>query len=179
MVQQLYANIYKHVNKAIKTAARDIVLHGIASQSNRPSIINGVRFCDCCSNINCHLSRSKKSFKYQFYLNFNWFPLIDLMRFVWEIPSFHEWSVAKRVERRWISLTSGWNPRSSIRTSASTCFFRFNLKTKHVDFAWFYDRIILGMRLLFQNLVYKPYMQLQVFIKRRKETKDKKWLTIR
>jgi hypothetical protein len=38
------------------------------------------------------------------------------------------------VERRWISLTSGRNPRSSIRTSARTCFFRFNLKTKHVDF---------------------------------------------
>ena len=35
---------------------------------------------------------------------------------------------------RWISLTSGRNPRSSIRTSASICFFRFNLKTKHVDF---------------------------------------------
>jgi hypothetical protein len=52
----------------------------------------------------------------------------------WEITSFHEWSVAERVERRWISLTSGRNPRSSIRTSASTCFFRFNLKTKHVDF---------------------------------------------
>jgi hypothetical protein len=33
-----------------------------------------------------------------------------------------------------ISLTSERNPRSSIRTSASTCFFRFNLKTKHVDF---------------------------------------------
>jgi hypothetical protein len=49
-------------------------------------------------------------------------------------PSFHEWSVAERVERRWISLTSGRNPRSSIRTSASTCFFHFNLKTKHVDF---------------------------------------------
>ena len=32
------------------------------------------------------------------------------------------------------SLTSGRNPRSSIRTSASTCFFRFNLQTKHVDF---------------------------------------------
>jgi hypothetical protein len=40
----------------------------------------------------------------------------------------------ERVERRWISLTSGRNPRSSIRTSASTCFFRLNLKTKHVDF---------------------------------------------
>ena len=35
---------------------------------------------------------------------------------VWEIPSFHEWSVAERVERRWISLTSGRNPRSSIGT---------------------------------------------------------------
>jgi hypothetical protein len=53
---------------------------------------------------------------------------------VWEIPSFHEWSAAERVEKRWISLTSGRNPRSSIRTSASICFFRFNLKTKHVDF---------------------------------------------
>ena len=41
---------------------------------------------------------------------------------------------SERVERRWISLTSRRNPRSSIRTSASTCFFRFNLKTKHVDF---------------------------------------------
>jgi hypothetical protein len=38
------------------------------------------------------------------------------------------------MERRWISLTSGRNPRSSIRTSVSTCFFRFNFKTKHVDF---------------------------------------------
>ena len=53
---------------------------------------------------------------------------------MWEIPSFHEWNVAERVERRWISLASGRNPRSSIRTSASSCFFRFNLKTKHVDF---------------------------------------------
>ena len=52
----------------------------------------------------------------------------------WEIPSFHEWSVAERVERGWISLASGRNPRPSIRTSASTYFFRFNLKTKHVDF---------------------------------------------
>ena len=43
-------------------------------------------------------------------------------------------SVFSRVERCWISLTSGRNPRSSIRTSASTCFFRFNLKTKHVNF---------------------------------------------
>jgi hypothetical protein len=43
-------------------------------------------------------------------------------------------SVAERVERRWISLTSGRNPRSSIRTSARTCFFRFILKTKHVNF---------------------------------------------
>ena len=34
-----------------------------------------------------------------------------------------------------ISTTSVRNPRSSIRTSASACFFRFdNLKTKHVDF---------------------------------------------
>jgi hypothetical protein len=41
--------------QAIKTAARDLVLHGIVSQSNRPSIINGVRFYDCCSNINCRL----------------------------------------------------------------------------------------------------------------------------
>jgi hypothetical protein len=78
-----------YVRQAIKTAAHDLVLHGIVNQSNRPSIINGVRFYDCCSN---------------------------------------------RVERRWISLMSGRNPRSSIRTSASTCFFRFNLKTKHVDF---------------------------------------------
>jgi hypothetical protein len=61
---------------------------------------------------------------------------VDLLHctWVWAIPSFHEWSVAERVERRWISLTSGRNLRSSIRTSASTCFFRFNLKTKHVDF---------------------------------------------
>jgi hypothetical protein len=48
---------------------------------------------------------------------------------------FRLWlSVAERVERRWISLTSWRNLRSSIRTSASTCFFRFNLKTKHVYF---------------------------------------------
>jgi hypothetical protein len=45
-----------------------------------------------------------------------------------------ERSVAERVERRWISPTSGRNPRSSKRTSASTCFFCFKLKTKHVDF---------------------------------------------
>ena len=50
-----------YVRQAIKTAARDLVLHGIASQSNRPSIINGVRFYDCCSNINYRLSRSKKA----------------------------------------------------------------------------------------------------------------------
>jgi hypothetical protein len=43
------------------TAACDLVLHGIVSQSNWPSIINGVRFYDCCSNINCRLSRSKKA----------------------------------------------------------------------------------------------------------------------
>jgi hypothetical protein len=35
-----------YVRQAIKTAARDLVLHGIVSQSNRPSIINGVRFND-------------------------------------------------------------------------------------------------------------------------------------
>ena len=50
-----------YVRQAIKTAARDLVLHGIVSQSNRPSIINGVRFYDCCSNINCRLSRSKNA----------------------------------------------------------------------------------------------------------------------
>ena len=44
-----------------QTAVRDLVLHGIVSQSNRPSIINGVRFYDCRSNINCRLSRSKKA----------------------------------------------------------------------------------------------------------------------
>ena len=49
-----------YVSQAIKTAARDLVLHGIVSQSNRPSVINGVRFYDCCSNINCRLSRSEK-----------------------------------------------------------------------------------------------------------------------
>jgi hypothetical protein len=42
-----------YVRQAIKTAARNLVLHGIVSQSNRPNIINGVRFYDCCSNINC------------------------------------------------------------------------------------------------------------------------------
>ena len=47
---------------------------------------------------------------------------------------FTSGALAERVERRWISLTSGRNPRSSIRTSARTCFFCFNLKTKHVDF---------------------------------------------
>jgi hypothetical protein len=41
-----------YVRQAIKTAARDLVLHGIVSQSKRPSIINGVRFYDCCNNIN-------------------------------------------------------------------------------------------------------------------------------
>ena len=40
-------------------------------------------------------------------------------------------SIFSRVER---NGTSGRNPRSSIRTSASTYFFHFNLKTKHVDF---------------------------------------------
>ena len=50
-----------YVRQAIKTAARDLVLHGIISQSNRPSIINGIRFYDCCSNINCRLSRSRKA----------------------------------------------------------------------------------------------------------------------
>jgi hypothetical protein len=30
-----------YVRQAIKTAARDLVLHGIVSQSNRPSMING------------------------------------------------------------------------------------------------------------------------------------------
>jgi hypothetical protein len=57
-----------YVRQAIKTAACDLVLHGIVSQSNRPSIINGVRFYDCCSNINCHLSRSKKASN----INFTW-----------------------------------------------------------------------------------------------------------
>jgi hypothetical protein len=33
-----------------------------------PSIINGVRFYDCCSNINCRLSRSKKASN----INFTW-----------------------------------------------------------------------------------------------------------
>jgi hypothetical protein len=63
--------------------------------------------------------------------------LLQIWDFVHECEKFRlftEWSVAERVERRWISLTSGRNLRSSIRTSASTCFFRFNLKTKHVDF---------------------------------------------
>jgi hypothetical protein len=31
-----------YVRQDIKTAARDLVLHGIVSQSNRPNIINGV-----------------------------------------------------------------------------------------------------------------------------------------
>jgi hypothetical protein len=57
-----------YVRQAIKTAVRDLVLHGIVSQSNRPSIINGVRFYDCCSNINCRLSRSKKASN----INFTW-----------------------------------------------------------------------------------------------------------
>jgi hypothetical protein len=56
------------VRQVIKTAARDLVLHGIVSQSHRPSIINGVRFYDCCSNINCRLSRSKKASN----INFTW-----------------------------------------------------------------------------------------------------------
>jgi hypothetical protein len=57
-----------YVRQAIKTAARDLVLHGIISQSNQPSIINGVCFYDCCSNINCCLSRSKKASN----INFTW-----------------------------------------------------------------------------------------------------------
>ena len=62
--------------------------------------------------------------------------LLKIWDFVHECEKF----VFSRVERsgtsgrRWISLTSGRNPRSSIRTSAGTCFFRFSLKTKHVDF---------------------------------------------
>ena len=65
-----------YVRQAIKSAARDLVLHGIVSQSNRPSIINN-QFYDCCSNINCRISRSKKASN----INFTWIPLIDLMRF--------------------------------------------------------------------------------------------------
>jgi hypothetical protein len=57
-----------YVKQAIKTAVRDLVLHGIVSQSNRPNIINGVRFYDCCSNINCRLSRFKKASN----INFTW-----------------------------------------------------------------------------------------------------------
>jgi hypothetical protein len=68
---------------AIKTAARDLVLHGIVSQWRTRRIIGS-------------------------YTSPYW--------------------------RSGISLTSGRNPRSSIRTSASTCFFHFNIKTKHVDF---------------------------------------------
>jgi hypothetical protein len=64
-----------YVRQAIQTAAYDLVLHGIVSQSNRPSIINGVRFYDCCSNINCRLSRSKKASN----INFTWI-LTDFMR---------------------------------------------------------------------------------------------------
>ena len=56
-----------YVRQAIKTAARDLVLHGIVSQSNPPSIINN-QFYDCCSNINCRLSRSKKASN----INFTW-----------------------------------------------------------------------------------------------------------
>jgi hypothetical protein len=44
---------------------------------------------------------------------------------VWEILSFHEWSVAEWVKRRRISHTSGRNPRSSIETSVRTYSFRF------------------------------------------------------
>ena len=44
-----------YVRQAIKTAARDLVLHGIVSQSNQPSIINN-QFYDCCSNINCNIN---------------------------------------------------------------------------------------------------------------------------
>jgi hypothetical protein len=57
-----------YARQAIKTAACDLVLHGIVSQSKRPSIINGVHFYDCCSNINCRLSRSKDECKYLFQL---------------------------------------------------------------------------------------------------------------
>jgi len=76
-----------------------------------------------------------------------WFVLVvsrDFVRFIlWVVLGMscdlHEesckdcYAACLRMERRWISLTSGRNPRSSIKTSASTCFFRFNLKTKHVD----------------------------------------------
>ena len=78
-----------YVRQAIKTAVRDLVLHGIVSQSKRPSIINGVRFYDWCSNINCRLSRSKKASNIKFYLNFNRFPLIDLMRFYISVYLLH------------------------------------------------------------------------------------------
>jgi hypothetical protein len=47
---------------------------------------------------------------------------------VWEIPSFHEWSVAERVKRRWISLTSGRNSRSSISTDALDKFVSKKLR---------------------------------------------------
>jgi hypothetical protein len=65
------------VRQVIKTAARDRLLHGIVSQSKRPSIIKGVHFYDCCSNIHGRLSRSKKASN----INFTRFPPIDLMRF--------------------------------------------------------------------------------------------------
>ena len=49
-----------YVRQAIKTAVRDLV-----NQSNRPNIINN-QFYDCCSNINCRLSRSKKALNINF-----------------------------------------------------------------------------------------------------------------
>ena len=63
-----YVSSVFYVRQAIKTAVRDLVLHGSVSQTNRPSIINGVRFYDCCSNINCRLIRSKKASN----INFTW-----------------------------------------------------------------------------------------------------------
>ena len=73
-----------------------------------------------------------------------WFNLLLRISYVILMPS-NQWK--KRIIDSYTSpycrsgisstlnfLTSGRNPRSSIRTSTSTCFFRFNLKTKHVDF---------------------------------------------
>ena len=74
-------------------------------------------------------------------LVFNYFKWQVVVRFCWYWLGCIYVSIKRLISsytcpywRSGISLTSGRNPRSSIRTSASTCFFRFNLKTKHVDF---------------------------------------------
>jgi hypothetical protein len=126
-----------YVRQAIKTAVRDLVLHGIVSQSNRPSIINGVRFYDCCSNINCRLSRSKKASNINF--SHEWkksqifnkdeckylFLPFQLKNKACRFHSFIRMSIScllHKISQRHVPHIRGRNPRSSIGTRVRTYY---------------------------------------------------------